>query len=111
LKGVEYRAEWREGLFPGPGFSIDGQIVAGAELFFAWYFFATALHALHLGIGVGLCAVFAVRSPSQAPARGSDPQEPSFMGNEVLALALYWHFVDIVWIVLFPLIYLVGPRS
>ena len=103
VKGVEYREEWLEGLFPGPGFGIDGRVVAGAELFFAWYYVATALHALHLAVGILLCAGFALASRSRHPERAGAPR--------IHALALYWHFVDIVWIVLYPLIYLVAPRS
>ena len=94
IKGVEYRSDWTQGLMPGPGFTLRE---AGAELFFAWYFFATVLHAVHLLIGMGLCAIFALR-------KGTRP-------TQVHALALYWHFVDIVWIFLYPLIYLVSPRS
>ncbi|HEY4068330.1 MAG TPA: cytochrome c oxidase subunit 3 [Burkholderiaceae bacterium] len=99
VKGVEYRNEWREGLFPGPGFRVGGRAVAGAELFFAWYFVATALHALHLLIGIVGCAVLALRADSRDVA------------VQVPVLALYWHFVDVVWILLYPLIYLVVPRT
>lgn len=100
-KGIEYGAEWREGLFPGPGFRIDGKEVAGAQLFFAWYFVVTGLHAVHLAIGVVLCGLFA------RDAGRMTPDSPA----RVHALGLYWHFVDMVWIVLYPLIYLVAPRS
>jgi cytochrome c oxidase subunit 3 len=103
IKGIEYRQEWQEGLFPGPGFRIDGRAVVGAELFFAWYFLVTALHALHLAIGVALCAGFAIAARSRRPERAAAPR--------VHVVALYWHFVDVVWIGLYPLIYLVAPRS
>jgi cytochrome c oxidase subunit 3 len=103
IKGVEYRREWGAGLFPGPGFSVAGREVPGAELFFAWYFFATALHALHLFIGIVFCAGFALASRSRHAASAGAPR--------IQMLALYWHFVDVVWIVLYPLIYLVAPRS
>jgi cytochrome c oxidase subunit 3 len=103
IKAIEYHAEWAKGLFPGPGFSIDGHPVAGAELFFAWYFFATALHAMHLAIGIALCADFALRHSWRV--EGADG------ARRVQALALYWHFVDVVWIVLYPLLYLAAPRS
>jgi cytochrome c oxidase subunit III len=103
IKGFEYRQEWHEGLFPGPGFRIDGRVVPGAELFFAWYFFATALHALHLGIGIAMALGFARLSRSRTPTRAGAPR--------IHVVALYWHFVDVVWIVLYPLIYLVSPRT
>jgi cytochrome c oxidase subunit 3 len=100
LKGVEYTLEWRDALFPGPGFSLHD---SGAELFFTWYFVVTALHALHLAIGMALAAVFAVASRRRTSQIAGAPR--------VHSLALYWHFVDIVWLVLYPLIYLVAPRS
>jgi cytochrome c oxidase subunit 3 len=106
IKGFEYHREWAEGLFPGPGFNIDGHVVPGAELFFSWYFFATALHALHLGIGIALALGFAWISRSRKPELASTAGAP-----RIHAVALYWHFVDVVWIVLYPLIYLVSPRT
>ena len=103
IKGFEWRREWAEGLFPGPGFTVHGRVVPGAEVFFAWYFVATALHALHLLIGVAGCAGFAVALRRSQPAADLAPR--------IHGLALYWHFVDVVWIVLYPLIYLVAPRT
>ncbi len=100
IKGMEYRKEWHEQLFPGPGFELRG--TAGAELFFTLYFFMTALHALHLFIGVCVLGVFAWGTAKQrawAPPR------------RVEVAALYWHFVDIVWIFLYPLLYLVSRHQ
>jgi cytochrome c oxidase subunit III len=101
IKGMEYHEEWSQGLFPGPGFSIGGNERAGIELFFTWYFVVTSLHALHLSIGIVGCLLFA-RESTNAHIRVSP--------SRVHALGLYWHFVDIVWVVLYPLIYLVAPR-
>jgi cytochrome c oxidase subunit 3 len=103
IKGIEYRKEWIEGLFPGAGFRIDGRVVPGAQLFFTWYFTATALHAVHLGIGIATAMGFAWLSRTRHARFAGAPR--------IHALALYWHFVDVVWIVLYPLIYLVAPRS
>lgn len=98
IKGSEYAHDWREHLFPGPGFSLRGE--TGAEIFFWLYFAMTALHALHLAIGIAATLLFAfglrLQWPLVQPAQRLD------------ALALYWHFVDSVWIFLYPLLYLVG---
>ena len=102
IKGYEWHQEFDEHLFPGAGFhpldATDPATVHGIELFFLLYFAATGLHALHLLIGVSACVwlMIVLRHP---PPRGP--------GNETVELAgLYWHFVDVVWIVLYPLLYL-----
>ena len=89
--------DWRDGLVPGAHFALAA--TAGAELFFVLYFFTTGLHAVHLAIGIVMIGAFArgVRRPS------SWAHAPRLQ-----AAALYWHFVDVVWIVLYPLLYLVG---
>ena len=96
-KGIEYQHDWRDGLVPGAHFALAA--TAGAELFFVLYFFTTGLHAVHLAIGIVMIGAFArgVRRPS------SWAHAPRLQ-----AAALYWHFVDVVWIVLYPLLYLVG---
>jgi cytochrome c oxidase subunit 3 len=102
IKGHEWHQEFDEHLFPGVGFhpsdATDPATVHGIELFFLLYFAATGLHALHLLIGVSACVwlMVVLRHP---PPRGP--------GNETVELVgLYWHFVDVVWIVLYPLLYL-----
>jgi cytochrome c oxidase subunit 3 len=97
IKGWEYSLEYREHLVPALNFDA-GRYGGIAQLFFLFYFFATGLHALHLTIGIALVGGLAVRSVSDNP-----PQPIS-----VRMIGLYWHFVDVVWIFLFPLIYLVG---
>ena len=72
-------------------------------MFFYLYFLMTGVHALHVTIGVVLIAVFAVRAHwTRSSAR---------LETSVDLLGLYWHFVDIVWVFLFPLIYLVDRHS
>lgn len=102
IKGYEWHQEFGEHLFPGAGFhpldATDPATVHGIELFFLLYFAATGLHALHLLIGISACVwlMVVLRHP---PPRGA--------GNETVELAgLYWHFVDVVWIFLYPLLYL-----
>jgi cytochrome c oxidase subunit 3 len=73
------------------------------EMFFYLYFVLTGIHALHVLIGVVLLAVFARRLK---PTSRNMPNSTA-----VDLLALYWHFVDIVWVFLFPLIYLAGRHG
>jgi cytochrome c oxidase subunit III len=99
LKGVEYAKEWHEHLVPGAGFALA---TPGAQLFYMLYFFATGLHAVHLAIGMGIVGAMAWGSRRRRGWADADGVEAS---------ALYWHFVDIVWIFLYPLIYLMGRHA
>jgi cytochrome c oxidase subunit 3 len=108
IKGWEYHAEFSEHLFPGAGFrpadalpQPDMQpLMQGMQLFFLLYFALTGLHALHLTAGILACLMVALRLRHPPPA-GID-------GVAVELAGLYWHFVDVVWIFLYPLLYLVG---
>ncbi len=100
VKAYEYAHKFEEGLVPGPHFHFPGAEANHAELFFSLYFAMTGLHALHMVVGAGVLAVLTVMA-----ARGrfsADYHNPVEIGG------LYWHFVDIVWIYLFPLLYLLG---
>ena len=72
-------------------------------MFFYLYFLMTGVHALHVTIGVILIAIVGFRAWRTGALAGHD--------TAVDLLGLYWHFVDIVWVFLFPLIYLVGRHS
>ena len=100
IKGFEYLQEYQEGLVPGIRFTFEGMHARAAELFFLFYFMATGVHAVHLSVGIILVLIAAVRA-----ARGGLLRDRS---TTVEVISLYWHFVDIVWIFLYPLIYLVG---
>jgi cytochrome c oxidase subunit 3 len=104
VKGWEYHAEFAEHLFPGRGFRPEHggalQDLPGMELFFVLYFASTGLHALHLTIGIAACLLLAAGLRKAAPAGPSS--------EAVELTGLYWHFVDLVWIFLYPLLYLVG---
>jgi cytochrome c oxidase subunit 3 len=102
LKGLEYADEYREHLIPGINFSFDGSLSDGVQLFFVFYFVATLLHAVHMLIGIGLLTAFAVRIRNAEESRTQ---------AALHSAALYWHFVDVVWIFLFALIYLPGRSS
>jgi cytochrome c oxidase subunit 3 len=100
IKGTEYHKEFEEGLAPilGAPFTFEGPDKLHARFFFDLYFAMTGLHALHLFAGIvvvaGMVALWRRTEPANRMRR-------------VQAIGLYWHFVDIVWIFLFPLLYLV----
>ena len=100
LKAVEYAHKFQHHLVPGPSFVFHGPDPAHAQLFFSFYFVMTGMHALHMVIGLGLMTWLLVTA-----ARGRYSQE---YHSPVVVSGLYWHFVDIVWIFLYPLLYLVG---
>ena len=101
IKAVEYTDHIQHHLFPGPGFRYPaGADARGAQLFFSLYFAMTGLHALHMVIGLGILTTLVVMA-----RRGRFTPEYS---TPVEVSGLYWHFVDIVWIFLFPLLYLIG---
>jgi len=96
----EWSADYHEHLIPWMGFHLESEHASAVQLFFCFYFFMTGLHALHMVIGLGIMTVLVIMA-----ARGK------FDGGHfspVEVSGLYWHFVDIVWIFLFPLLYLIG---
>ena len=100
MHGFEYYKEYTEHLIPGINFSRHGPQAPAVELFFFLYYCITGFHSLHVAVGVILIAVLAVRVSHQVfgSQRYTTPE----------LTALYWHLVDIVWIFVYPLIYLVG---
>lgn len=103
IKFTEYHVKFAEHLVPGSTFAFAGAHAAAAELFFSLYFAMTGMHALHMIIGLGLLATLIVKS-----ARGRFSRS---YYTPVEMVGLYWHFVDIIWIFLFPLLYLVGRHA
>ena len=100
IKGVEYAHKFHEGHVPGPYFTYEGADAPQVELFFSLYFCMTGLHATHMVIGIGILAVLIWMARR-------DRFSPAYY-TPVELTGLYWHFVDIVWIFLFPLLYLIG---
>jgi cytochrome c oxidase subunit 3 len=100
VKAIEYTDKFRHHLVPGPNFRWEGTHPAPAEMFYSLYFCMTGLHALHMIIGLGIMSVIAVMAWKRQ--FDADYYTPVEVGG------LYWHFVDIVWIFLFPLLYLIG---
>jgi cytochrome c oxidase subunit 3 len=123
IKAFEWRHEWHEGLLPGRSFGTDhdgepirytaahdgSERLAGTvvpterlrtmQLFFVFYFSITGLHALHMVIGLAVLIVQLGMS-LRRPGFGVDDYAP------IEIAGLYWHFVDVVWIFVFPVLYL-----
>lgn len=125
IKGVEYHQKYVEHHIPGVGFNATGangetegnisdevmkrdhlpqaaadQIAGQTEIFFSFYFAMTGLHALHMVIGMVMLTWLLVKATRGQ--FGPEYYTPMELGG------LYWHFVDIVWIFLFPLLYLIN---
>ncbi len=129
IKAYEYHHKFEEHLFPGPSFQFQTHATADlaaaaargdvshhaasgvsphsqvvdprhARIFFSLYFAMTGLHALHMVVGAGL--LIWLLKPTLAGRWSAAYYDP------VECVGLYWHFVDIVWIFLFPLLYLIG---
>jgi cytochrome c oxidase subunit 3 len=95
VKGFEYAKDVSEQLVPGPGFRLHER---GASLFWAFYWTGTVVHAIHLTIGLGVVGRLLLGRVRQLPEH--------WIAAE--GTALYWHLVDVVWVFLYPLIYLAG---
>jgi cytochrome c oxidase subunit III len=104
IKGMEYHHKYLHQLMPllGLPFVWEGPSAGHAEMFFNLYFLMTGLHALHMVIGLGILLVLLFKA-----SRGGLLGEFS---ATVHVTGLYWHFVDIVWVFLFPLLYLIGAH-
>jgi len=115
VKGIEYAGKYQDGLVPGPNFTYTpnfdrytvpitaetapANFVGNVQLFYSFYFVMTAVHALHMVIGLGIMVWLIVQAARKTYMRT--------YYAPVEMTGLYWHFVDIVWIFLFPLLYLV----
>jgi cytochrome c oxidase subunit 3 len=93
LKGAEYYKHFQDGMVPGLNWSVSGPESGHEQLFFIAYFLMTGLHAVHLLVAIGLVVVaaFIIRRHTSVEMVG-----------------LYWHFVDVIWTLLLPLLYLFG---
>jgi cytochrome c oxidase subunit 3 len=100
VKAVEYSHKFHDHLVPGPSFHFPGPDARPAEIFFSLYFMMTGLHAVHMIVGIGLLTTLVLQA-----RKGRYTPE---YHTPVEVCGLYWHFVDIVWIFLFPLLYLIG---
>ncbi len=120
IKGFEWTADWHEGLIPALNWHPEHAISLAAEatgltaaeaanavssvnlshlqMYFVIYFCMTGLHAIHMVIGLGIVAWFWMLAKRGMFTNGND--------QPVELVGMYWHFVDIVWVFLFPLLYL-----
>jgi cytochrome c oxidase subunit 3 len=104
IKGVEYSHKFHEHLVPGPHFAYAQlEFFRPAQIFFSLYFMMTGLHAAHMIVGMGLMIWMLVWAYKGVIGDG--------YYSPVEVVGLYWHFVDIVWIFLFPLLYLIGRHG
>lgn len=109
IKAYEWSTEFRHHLVPGPSFHFEAEPRPGHEvgsrdvqMFFVFYFFLTGLHAAHMIVGLAILTwLVAMVHFRRLPATGERPVEIT---------GLYWHFVDIVWVFLYPLLYLIEVR-
>ncbi|WP_148599181.1 cytochrome c oxidase subunit 3 [Aquisphaera giovannonii] len=119
IKATEYYIDYRENLIPGASFRVpaEGHGEAGAghggetaasldpghfQMFFVLYFFMTGLHAFHMIVGITLVGIFAYLVRTKWFSGHG--------GTQVEVIGLYWHFVDVVWVFLYPLLYLIDIR-
>ena len=109
IKAVEYHEHWTNHEFPGPNFNFETGDPAHpatdplhTQIYFSLYWAMTGLHALHMIIGIGLVTWLVL-----AGMRGA--YSPAYY-SPVENVGLYWHFVDLVWIYLFPLLYLISHK-
>ena len=99
VKGFEYAEKIAHGYLPSVWFSGEG-LYETMHIFFGIYFTMTGLHGLHVVIGMGLIIWLMIRTAQgYYNAKYFTPVE---------SVGLYWHLVDLVWIFLFPLLYLIG---
>ena len=100
VKYFEYTHKFHEGIFPGGNYHYEHLTTPHVPLFFSFYFVMTGIHAFH--VVVGMCLIF------WTITRISRGQISKQFFTPVELVGFYWHFVDLVWIFLFPLLYLLG---
>jgi cytochrome c oxidase subunit 3 len=103
IKAVEYSHKLHDHLLPGAAFQFPGAHAQAAEIFYSFYFAMTGMHALHMVVGIAILSVILLVALRTGGPYGNL--------NTIEIFGLYWHFVDIVWIFLFPLLYLIGRHG
>ena len=104
VKAYEWNEKYVEHHIPGPSFHMEGAgMQSHAQLFFSLYFAMTGLHALHMIVGAGLLTWLLFQT-----YRG---KFSAAYYTPIDMIGLYWHFVDVIWIFLFPLLYLIDRHG
>jgi cytochrome c oxidase subunit III len=100
VKFFEYSHKFHDGLLPGRFYNHFGDAVPGQQMFFGFYFVMTGLHGIHVLAGMAAILWLVIRAK-----RGDFTAD---YWGPVDITGLYWHLVDMVWIYLFPLLYLIS---
>jgi cytochrome c oxidase subunit 3 len=103
IKATEYYEDYTHHLIPGPAFQFEVQYLRQAQLFFILFFAATGLHGVHMLVGELVLTYLAIKS-----WRGF---YTGLNYDDIENAGLYWHFVDIAWVFIFPLFYLIERSS
>jgi cytochrome c oxidase subunit 3 len=103
VKTKEYHDKYEHGLIPGTHFEVPGELGQHEMLFYCFYFAMTGMHAIHMIIG--MVALLMLIRMAQKNVFSAEYH------THIELFGLYWHFVDIVWIFLFPLLYLIGRHT
>lgn len=99
IKYFEYTEKFEKGILPGAHYSYDGIAHEKANIFFSIYYMMTGLHGIHVLIGIGLMIWLVYKAKKKVFHSG--------YYTPVEITGLYWHLVDVIWIFLFPLLYLI----
>ena len=102
IKFFEYYEHFQDAKLPGFNFRYEGPEANHVEMFFLFYYVMTGLHAIHMIVGLGILSVILYRV-RLGTVNG-------VYNTPVEIAGLYWHFVDVVWVFLFPLFYLIGQH-
>lgn len=100
IKYFEYSHKIHEGMLPGKYYTFTGIEGSNPHVFFSAYFMMTGLHGFHVLVGIGIITWLIIRMKNGAFSKE--------YYTPVEMTGLYWHLVDLVWIFLFPLFYLIG---
>ena len=103
IKFTEYYQHYQEHKMPGFWFESTRPDAAKYQMFFVFYYFMTALHALHMIVGIGLLLVMLARALAGSFAGG--------YSTPLAVAGLYWSFVDVIWVFLFAIFYLQGLHT